>query len=199
MKPRRTLGKSALAVLTLLGLGGGGTAIAVEKDTIVGPIETELGTPTRKSAQKLYDELDYTSAVNAYVWGMPAVNIAGYFVTWEDFFKADWGQFVALPTTQDRRGCLTPTTTSTYIFAMADLSETGPLVMEDPAGNAVGIIIDLWQRLLAEVGTAGPFKGKGGEFLILGPGQQQPEDAAVFHVVRSPGPPHEPWARGRIA
>jgi hypothetical protein len=134
----------------------------------------------------LYDELDYTSGLNAYIWAMPAVNIAGYFDAWRNVFKAEWGQYVALPSSQDRRGTLTPTTSSTYVLANADLSETGPLVVVDIPGNNVGIIIDLWQRLLGENGIAGPFKGKGGKFLLLGPGQDEPADAKDYHVVHSP-------------
>lgn len=162
------------------------TASAPETvETRVGPITLELGVLTEESTQKLYDEMDYASAISAYVWAMPAVNQAGYVFAWRDFFKAEWGQFVALPSTQDRRGNLTPTTTSTYIFAMADLSDTGPLILEDIAGNQVGIITDLWHRLLAEVGSAGPFKGKGGKTLIVGPGQKVPRDAGDYHLVKS--------------
>ena len=96
-----------------------------------------------------------------------------------------WAIYAALPTLQDRRGTLTPTTTSTYVLAVADLAETGPLVLEDLPGNNVGIISDLWQRLIAQIGFAGPFKGKGGRFHILGPGHEPPEDVSGYHVVRS--------------
>jgi hypothetical protein len=154
-------------------------------ETHIGQIRTEAGSPVKESAQLLYDELDYTSAVNAYVWAMPFVNLAGYFAAGEDVFEAEWGQFVALPTTQDRRGTLTPTTTSTYIFAMAKLSETGPLVVEDPQGNTVGIIIDMWQRVMTENGVAGPFKGKGGKFLFLGPNMPDEGYPEEYHVIRS--------------
>ncbi len=153
--------------------------------TRTGPIEVALGVPTAESTQKLYDDMDYASAFNAYIWAMPAVNQAGYIFAWRDFFKAEWGQFVALPSSQDRRGTMTPTTTSTYVFAMADLSETGPMILEDIAGNQVGIITDLWHRLLGEVGSAGPFKGKGGKTLVVGPGQEVPKDAGDYHVMHS--------------
>jgi hypothetical protein len=157
-----------------------------EIKTRAGEIETFLGVPARGDAtMALYDELDYSSALNAYVWAMPAVNLAGYFDAWRDVFKAEWGQYVALPSTQDRRGNLTPTTSSTYVLAMADLSETGPLVIVDIPGYNAGIIIDLWQRLLGENGVQGPFKGEGGKILVLGPGQDEPADAAGYHVIRS--------------
>jgi hypothetical protein len=150
-------------------------------------LETLHGVPTGESIVRVYDEFDYTSAVNAYAWAMPAVNQAGYIHTWRDVFEAEWGQYVALATAQDRRGNLTPTTSSTYALAVADLSETGPLVIEDLPGNNVGIVTDLWHRLLGEVGFAGPFEGKGGKILILGPGQEEPAGAseAQYHFFRS--------------
>jgi hypothetical protein len=153
--------------------------------TRTGPIEVTLGVPTEESTQKLYDDMDYANALNAYIWAMPAVNQAGYVYSWRDFFKAEWGQYVALPSSQDRRGTLTPTTTSTYIIATADLSETGPLIIEDPAANHAGIVTDLWHRLIGEVGMAGPFKNKGGKTLVIGPGQEAPKDAGEYHVIKS--------------
>ena len=66
-------------------------------ETRVGPIKLELGVPTNGSIDKLYDQLDFASAYLAYVWAMPAVNQAGYIHSWRDFFKAEWGQPVALP------------------------------------------------------------------------------------------------------
>jgi hypothetical protein len=153
--------------------------------TRTGSIEVTLGVPTEESTQKLYDDMDYANALNAYIWAMPAVNQAGYVYSWRDFFKAEWGQYVALPSSQDRRGTLTPTTTSTYIIATADLSETGPLIIEDPAANHAGIVTDLWHRLIGEVGMAGPFKNKGGKTLVIGPGQEAPKDAGEYHVIKS--------------
>lgn len=156
-------------------------------ETRAGEIETFLGVPARGDATAaLYDELDYASALSAYVWAMPVVNLAGYFDAWRNVFNAEWGQYVALPSAQDRRGNLTPTTSSTYVLAMADLSETGPLVIIDIPGKNAGIIIDLWQRLLGENGIPGPFKGQGGKILVIGPGQEEPADADGYHIVRSP-------------
>ena len=50
-----------------------------------------------------------------------------------------------------------------------DLSK-GPMVLEVPAGQSVGIIDDFWQRSITDVGLPGPDKGKGGKYLILPPG-----------------------------
>ena len=154
-------------------------------ETRVGPIELESGVPTGESIEKLYDQLDFASAYLAYVWAMPAVNQAGYIYSWRDFFQAEWGEPVAMPSSQDRRGTLTPTTTATYVMFMVDLSDTGPFIFEDFEGNHAGIITDLWHRLLAEVGNPGPFRGAGGKTLIIGPGQEAPADTDGYHVIES--------------
>ena len=51
---------------------------------------------------------------------------------------------------------------ATYVIAVANLSETGPMILEDPPGNTSGIISDLWWRPLTQIGNDGPFGGAGG-------------------------------------
>jgi len=161
------------------------SASAQTFETVIGPIETEFGTPTNAAAQRLYDEMDLGNARLAYIWGMPAVGTAGFFTQFKEVFGAEQGQFIAHISVADRRGYHTPNNLATYVLAVADLNATGPLVFEDPAGNTAGNIFDLWQRAVAFTGVPGPFEGKGGKFLILGPGQKDP-GVDGYEVVHSP-------------
>jgi Protein of unknown function (DUF1254) len=52
------------------------------------------------------------------------------------------------------------------------LAETGPVVIEMPAGAAAGFADDMWQRPLVDMGQTGPDKGEGGKYIIVGPGQK---------------------------
>ena len=52
-----------------------------------------------------------------------------------------------------------------------DLAETGPLVIELPAGPTAGGISDFWQRECAVLGEMGPDRGRGGRHVVVGPGQ----------------------------
>jgi len=53
-----------------------------------------------------------------------------------------------------------------------------PMVIETPP-NVLGIIDDHWFHYVADFGNAGPDKGKGGKFLILPPGVDEPSLLAV--------------------
>jgi hypothetical protein len=47
------------------------------------------------------------------------------------------------------------------------------------------LVDDFWQRPVIDLGLAGPDKGKGGKYLILGPGQEKPKDVAADYVYES--------------
>jgi hypothetical protein len=42
-------------------------------DTRIGKLNFENGYPTEETARKLFDEMDYQRAVQAYLWAYPAV------------------------------------------------------------------------------------------------------------------------------
>jgi hypothetical protein len=68
---------------------------------------------------------------------------------------------------------------------MIDLDESGPIVVEIPPGLMAGMILDVWQRVLADLGVVGPDQGKGGKFLILPPGHEMVKPEG-YYVVQSP-------------
>ena len=45
-------------------------------DTRIGKLTFESGYPSNETVQKLYDELDFQRACQAYIWGIPAVGLA---------------------------------------------------------------------------------------------------------------------------
>jgi hypothetical protein len=63
---------------------------------------------------------------------------------------------------------LTANTDTVYAMTWIDLSK-GPVVIESPP-NSLGIVDDFWFRYVADLGNAGPDKGKGGKYLFLPPG-----------------------------
>lgn len=153
-------------------------------ETAIGPVATEMGVPTPEAAEKLYDALDLRNALNAYVWAVPAVGSATFHRAWEEVHGVEQGEFVILDTTADRRGPMTSNPFATYVIAVANLAETGPLILEDPPGNTEGIISDLWWRPISAIGNTGPFQGAGGKLLILGPEHDDP-GIEGYVVIRS--------------
>jgi hypothetical protein len=56
-------------------------------DTRIGPIELQCDYPSDASVQKLYDELDFQRAAQAYIWATPLVSSEALRLA----NKRDWG------------------------------------------------------------------------------------------------------------
>ena len=154
-------------------------------ETRLGVLELANGYPTAQTAQKVFDDIDYQRACQAYLWALPLMAME----QWqnEHLVKFDAGKcdYVDYITFQDKLGLLTANATTPYIMAFPNLKETGPLVLEVPAGATAGGFTDFWQRPITDSGQTGPDKGAGGKYLILGPDDpdMQPEG---YYVFRSP-------------
>lgn len=145
--------------------------------------EFKNGYPTEESVKKLYDELDFQRACQAYLWGLPLVSLAKWQHAHETVFDADDGDFVIYTTYKDKMGILTANVTTPYVFSFANLSKTGPLVLElQPGLNASGIA-NLWQLTMVDVGAMGPDQCKGGKYLIVPQGNDMP-DVEGYYMVR---------------
>ncbi|MCP4005995.1 MAG: DUF1254 domain-containing protein [bacterium] len=146
------------------------------------------GYPTLDTVEKLYDEMDFQRATQAYLWAVPLVSYAEWLRAHEQVFKASDGQLVQQKTPLAKRGILTANSTTPYVVGFADLTRTGPLIFDVPAGPSAGIINDMWQRAIWDFGVSGPDAGKGARILILAPGMDEPAglDEEEFVVVRNP-------------
>jgi hypothetical protein len=142
--------------------------------------------PRRSDLATVFDELDYQMATQAYLWALPLVSYAQWRKQHRDVFGATNFDLVHYVTYQDRLGLITANATTPYILNFIDLSETGPLVVELPAGPTAGGVSDFWQREFGVIGEMGPDRGKGGKHLIVPPGQEPP-NADGYNVLRSSG------------
>jgi hypothetical protein len=151
----------------------------------LGDIELKNGYPTSATASKIFDDIDFQRACQAYLWALPLTS----FVQWQQEQVQKFGagnlDYVDYLTFQDKLGLLTANATTPYIMAFPNMSKTGPLVFEIPKGATAGGIADFWQRPITDTGQTGPDKGEGGKYLILGPDDEEihPEG---YYVFRSP-------------
>jgi len=155
------------------------------KNTRMGKIEFDLGFPSKKSVDKLYDEIDFQRASQAYIWALPIIGFAEWQASAAKSLGAGDLDYVTYLSVEDKLGILTPNASTPYIIAYPDLSKTGPLVVEVPAGPSAGGVLDFWQRPTTDTGFAGPDKGEGGKYLILPPGSPDIQ-ADGYRVFRSP-------------
>ncbi len=112
-------------------------------------------------------------AVEAVIWGMPAVNAELMFQAMKDA-KADFNKVVywSRPVSWKNQ-TLTPNPDTIYLMPFYNTKVAGPMVLEIPPvdgeSSITGSIDDAWQVALEDVGPAGVDKGKGGKYLILPP------------------------------
>lgn len=158
---------------------------AATLDTRIGRLEMDGSLPTHESVNKLYQELDFQQATQAYLWALPLVSYAQWQKEFTEKLGAENGDLLVLTSYEDKLGVITANATTPYILGFVDLNKTGPLVIEMPAGPTAGGIGDFWQRALVDMGQTGPDKGKGGKYLLLPPGQKAPTDAKGYYVVQS--------------
>ena len=145
----------------------------------------ENGYPTDKTVKKLYDEIDFQRACQAYLWGLPFVSIAEWQNEHKEVFDAGEGDFVIFTTYKDKLGILTANATTPYVFAIADLAKTGPMVLELQPGLNAGGISTFWQLNIMDVGAMGPDQCKGGKYLIVPHGKDMP-DVDGYFMARMP-------------
>jgi hypothetical protein len=114
-------------------------------------------------------------AVEAVIWGMPAVN---YDLMYQEMLKLGGkpNQIVYWSSLLDwRNQTLTPNPDVIYLMAFFNTKD-GPVVIEIPpadGGVINGSIMDPWQAALEDVGPAGADKGAGGKYVILPPGYNE--------------------------
>jgi hypothetical protein len=111
-------------------------------------------------------------AVEAVIWGMPAVNFERMLqAAVASGAKANEVVYWSRPVNWKDQ-TLTPNPDTIYLNPFYD-THNGPVVLEIPPAEAgsviVGSIDDAWQNALADVGPAGADKGRGGKYLILPP------------------------------
>lgn len=138
-------------------------------------VETRLGTlkffdgfPDDATVEKVYDNLDFSRGVEAFLTAMPAASL---YAMREGFRSqgADNQTVLIMETLMDSKSLfLTANCETVYSFMWLDLKD-GPLVLELPP-NILGFVDDFWFHYVGDVGNAGPDKGKGGKFLLVPPG-----------------------------
>ena len=131
--------------------------------------EFTKGYPTDETQQKLFDELDFQRACQAYIWATPLVSFAQWQYAHTKSFGAENGQIVFMESYDDKLGGLTFNTTTPYVISFIDLND-GPWVIEMPEAEVRGAANDFWQIGVAQM-------TKPGKYLFVGPGEEIPSDA----------------------
>lgn len=119
-------------------------------------------------------------AIEAVIWGMPAVNFDRMYQAMIHDANAGEGSnkivYWSRPLSWKNQ-TLTPNPDTIYLMPFFNTKDVGPVVLEIPPadnGSITGSVDDCWQTALEDVGPAGVDKGKGGQYLILPPAYKDP-------------------------
>ncbi|WP_249142957.1 DUF1254 domain-containing protein [Bradyrhizobium liaoningense] len=112
-------------------------------------------------------------AVEAMIWGMPAVNADLMLQTMLKTTKAKVNEIVYWSRPVNwKNQTLTPNPDAIYLMSFWNVKD-GPVVIEIPpaqGGSIAGNIVTAWQMPLEDVGPEGADRGQGGKYVILPPG-----------------------------
>ena len=158
-----------------------GVATPDTLETSLGTLKLHDGFPSDETIKVVYDNLDRSRALQAYLLALPIVNQAGMresLLAQGPVNQTDviWENLVDSKTVE-----LTANDNTVYSFIWLDTSK-GPLVVEVPP-KVLGLIDDFWYKWVADVGITGADKGEGGKYLLLPPGYTG-DVPAGYNVVR---------------
>jgi hypothetical protein len=151
-------------------------------ETRIGPLDFKDGMPSKETVAKIYDNLDFTHAFEAFVNTLQGVSIHALHKGLLSAGVKDNEVLVFSELMDAKSLFLTANADTVYSMGMLDLTK-GPMVLEVPP-KALGAIDDYWFRWVIDIGLPGPDRGLGGKYLILPPGYDGPLPSG-FNIARA--------------
>ncbi|HML93042.1 DUF1254 domain-containing protein [Methyloceanibacter sp.] len=152
-------------------------------ETSIGTLEFRDGAPTAETAEKVYDALAFTRALNVYNNSFRGASALGL-VKGMQSLGAGNGDIIIFSELMDSNSLfLTANADTVYYMGWIDLTD-GPMVIEQ-APNALGTVNDMWFSWIVDIGRPGPDRGLGGKYLIVGPGYDGPLPEGGYFVAHS--------------
>jgi len=153
--------------------------------TRIGTLKFFDGLPDTETVQKVYDNLDFTRGVEAFLSGIPAASL---YAACEGLSQAGVKRNASIGIFEklmDARSLfLTAQSTTPYVLSCLDLKD-GPVVVEVPPG-VLGPVDDAFFRFVTDVGLTGPDKGNGGKYLFVPPGYTGELPSSGYFIAKSP-------------
>ena len=144
-----------------------GIALPDKVETRLGTLKFFDGFPDKATVEKLFDNLDFQRAVQAYLLGLAPVNQLANRKGILEVGPVNTTVPIFETMMTARSIFLTPNNNTPYTWFWLDL-RNGPLVVEVPP-KVLGLLDDMWYRFVTDIGMVGPDKGAGGKYLILPP------------------------------
>jgi hypothetical protein len=151
--------------------------------TGVGTLEFKDGAPSKATADKLYDQIDFTHAYDTFMNSLSGVSIASLHKGLQSVGVKDNEVIVFSELMDSKSLFLTANADTIYVIGVLDLTK-GPMVLEVPP-KFLGAVDDQWFRWVVDLGAPGADRGEGGKYLILPPGYDGGVPEGAYFVARS--------------
>ncbi|AQQ67662.1 hypothetical protein Mag101_08445 [Microbulbifer agarilyticus] len=142
-------------------------------ETSIGVLEFQDGRPSPETSEKLYNHLDFIRGTEVFLNLIPMASLQALYLGHQSVGVDAVNKVGVMTQLMDSTPLfLTGNTDTVYASSFLDLKETGPVVVEIPAGIGPSTINDAFFRFVVDMGVPGLDKGKGGRYLILPPDYQ---------------------------
>ena len=135
----------------------------------------DVGIPVPGTVDRLFAEIDFQRACQAYLWAMPFMGFYEWMFV-HDRLGVERGQIVYHESYQSKLGGLTFNTSTPYVVTFIDLRD-GPLRVDIPDAPVRGAMHSMWQVGITQMTEPGAY-------VFVGPGTPDPpglpESAQVF-------------------
>ncbi|MCP5425270.1 MAG: DUF1254 domain-containing protein [Gammaproteobacteria bacterium] len=152
-------------------------------DTRIGTLEFKDGVPSETTAEKVYDNLDFTYAFRAFMDNLRGVSIHALRKGMHDIGVKDNEVLVFSELMDANSLFLTANADTIYVMGSLDLTH-GPMVIETPP-RFLGAVQDAWFRWVIDLGQPGPDRGMGGKYLIVPPDYQGELPEGGFNIAHA--------------
>jgi len=141
-------------------------------DTRIGELVFEndylVGIPTEESRLKIFDEIDFQRASQAYIWSIPMTSFFAWKQSLYDMGGED-GQIHLFHSHQSKLGGLTYNTSTPYVMTFFNVAKQ-PTLITIPTDEVRGAVHNIWQIGLSQM-------TKPGKYLIVPKGKKVPDNA----------------------
>src|SRR5208282_3169374 len=136
--------------------------------TRLGTLEFKDGAPSKETVEKVYDNLDFMHATEAFVNAFQGASTSALWKGFNDAGEPDSTVVIFSELMDSKSLFLTANADTIYFWSVLDASK-GPIVVETPP-LSLGVIDDMWFHWVTDFGLPGPDRGEGGRYLLVPPG-----------------------------
>src|SRR5271167_1221518 len=137
-------------------------------ETRLGTLEFNDGAPSMETVEKVYDNLDFMHATEAFVNAFQGASTSAIWKGFNDAGIPDNTVIIFSELMDSKSLFLTANADTIYFWSVLDVSK-GPIVVETPP-LSLGVIDDMWFHWVTDFGLPGPDRGEGGKYLLVPPG-----------------------------